>query len=135
MAHNPSKFCVHSANIFSPFRNFNLKKFLHSKREALLHSHRGPIVKTVKVRKRLQIGFMFDKLLRSAMQQPDVGVDIGGDLTIKLHHKAKHTMGGRVLRTEVETEIVYSELLFGITAQTDEFISSKLVDVYFAGKL
>ena len=67
--------------------------------------HRRDIVEPVEVRQRLKIGFVFDQLFRTAMEQADMGVDPPHHLAVQFQHKTQHPMCRRVLRPKIDREI------------------------------
>jgi len=70
----------------------------------MLLIHRRYIIKPIKIRNRLQIGFMLDQLFRATMQQPDMRVAALHHLTVKLQHQAQHAVRCRVLRSEIDSK-------------------------------
>ena len=78
----------------------------------MLLIHRCDVIQPIKVRDRLQIGFLFDQLLGAAMKQSNVRIDTRDNLAVKLQHKAQHAMRRRMLRSEIDSEIAHP-WLFG----------------------
>src|SRR5262245_26960527 len=77
----------------------------------MLLVHRRDVVEPVEIGQGLQIGLVFDQLLRPAVKQPDVRIDALDDLAVELEHEAQYTVGGRVLRPEIDGEIAERRLV------------------------
>src|SRR6185295_2907959 len=45
---------------------------------------------------------MLDQLFGAAMQEPDMGIDPSDDLAVQIQDQAQHTMGRRMLRSEID---------------------------------
>ena len=67
--------------------------------------HRRDIVQPVEIRQVLQVGPAFHQLFRTAVKQPDVRIATLDDFTVKFQHKAQHTVGRGMLRSEVNVEV------------------------------
>ena len=78
--------------------------------------HRRDVVEPVEVGQRLQVRFVFDQLLGSAVQQSDMRIDARNDLAVELEHEAQNAVGRRVLGPEIDGEIANSS--FGHTGLT-----------------
>jgi hypothetical protein len=50
--------------------------------------HRRDVVEPVEVGQRLQVRFVFDQLLGSAVEQSDMRIDARNDLAVELEHEA-----------------------------------------------
>ena len=70
--------------------------------------HRRDVVEPVEVGQRLQVRFVFDQLLGSAMEQSDMRIDARNDLAVELEHEAQNAVGCRVLGPEIDGEIADS---------------------------
>src|SRR5262249_56729846 len=78
--------------------------------------HRCDVVEPVEVGQRLQVRFVFDQLLGSAVEQSDMRIDARNDLAVELKHEAQNAVGRRVLGPEIDGEIAESS--FGHTGLT-----------------
>ena len=70
--------------------------------------HRRDVVEPVEVGQRLQVRFVFDQLLGSAVEQSDMRIDARNDLSVELEHEAQNAVGRRVLGPEIDGEIANS---------------------------
>jgi hypothetical protein len=75
--------------------------------------HRRDVVEPVEVRQRLQVRFVLDQLLGSAVEQSDMRIDALNDLAVELEHEAQNAMGRRMLGPKIDGEIADSS--FGHT--------------------
>src|SRR5438067_5737980 len=65
----------------------------------------GDVVEPVEIGQGLQIGLVFDQLLRPAVQQADMGIDALYDFAVELEHETQHSVRRRMLRPEIDGEI------------------------------
>src|SRR5512132_3223655 len=70
--------------------------------------HRGDVVEPVEVGQRLQVRFVFDQLLGSAVEQSDMRIDARNDFAVELEHEAQNAVGRWVLGPEIDGEIADS---------------------------
>jgi len=68
--------------------------------------HRRDIVEPVEVGYRLHISLVLDQLLGAAVQQADMRVGALDHLAVQLDHKPEHAMRGRMLRPEVQGQVL-----------------------------
>lgn len=54
------------------------------------------------------------QLLAASTQQSDMGIDARGDLAVELEHEPQHAIGRRMLRTEIDAEVLRLEDCSGI---------------------
>lgn len=104
MALHPGDLCKHRPDILGPLRDINLQQFLHSEGEALFLRHGSPIIKSVKVGKRLEVCLMLYELFCASMQQPDMWIDSNRHLAVQLHDEPHDSVRGGVLRSEIQLE-------------------------------
>ena len=71
----------------------------------MLLVHRRDIVEPVEIGVGLQVGLVLDQLLGAAVEQADVGVDALDDLAVELQHEPQDSVGGGMLRPEVDREV------------------------------
>lgn len=105
------------SNVLGTVGNLNVEKLLNGKSKALLVGHHGDIVQTVKVGQSLKIGLVLDQLLGASMQQTDVGVGSDDFFTGKLEDQSQHTVGGRVLGSEVDSVVPDFAILDAVVAR------------------
>ena len=68
-------------------RHGDAKQPLDGKRERMLLIHGRDIVEAIEIRDGLKVGLVLDELFGAPMQEPDMGIDPGYDLTVKLQHQ------------------------------------------------
>jgi hypothetical protein len=78
--------------------------------------HGRDIVEPIEVGQRLQVRFVLDQLLGSAVEQSDMRIDALNDLAVELKHETQDAVGRRVLGPEIDGEIADSS--FGHTGLT-----------------
>ena len=101
MIENAANLAIQHTYILSALGHFNAQHTLDRQGKSVLLIHRRDIIKTVKIRHALQIGFVFNQLFRAAMQQADMRVNALHALAVQIHHQTQHTMRGRMLRAEI----------------------------------
>ena len=84
------------------FRRFDPQKPLSAQRKSMLHAHRTHVIEAIKIRQRLDIGFVFDQLFGATMQQADMRIGTLHHLTLHFQDQAQHAMRGGVLRAEID---------------------------------
>ncbi len=89
------------------FRHGDADEFFDRERIGVLLIHRRHVVETVEIGKRLKVGLVLDELLRAAVKQTDMRIDALDHLAVELEHEAKHTVRGRMLRTEIDGELAF----------------------------
>jgi len=62
--------------------------FSTARQNACSWFHRGDVVEPVEVGQRLQVRFVFDQLLGSAVEQSDMRINARNDLAVELKHEA-----------------------------------------------
>ncbi len=72
---------------------------------------RRDVVQPVEIRNGLGIGLVLDQLFRAPVQQTDMRVRALDHFAVHFQDQAQHAVGRRVLRTEVQVEIL--DLGFG----------------------
>lgn len=90
--------------------NLNVQELLDGQTEALLVGHHGDVVQTVKVGQRLQICLVLNQLLGTTVQQTDMRVGTDDLFTVQLENQTQHTVGGGVLRAEVDRVVSHLAL-------------------------
>lgn len=105
MVQDSGDFAKESSDVLGTIGDLNVEKLLDSKSKALLVCHHGDIVQTVEVRQSLKIGLVLDQLFRSSVQQADVRIGSDDFFTTELENQSQHTMGGRMLGSEVDSVV------------------------------
>ena len=72
---------------------------------------RRRIIQTVEVTDRLHVGLVLDQFFRAPVQQADMRVGALHHLAVHFQDETEHTVRRRVLRTEVDVEVL--DLAFG----------------------
>ena len=93
------------------FSHRDPQEFLDGHRVAVLLRHHRHVVQPVKVRERLLVVFVLDQFFGAAVQEPDVGVGARDALSVELEDEAEDAVRRRVLRPEVEREVLDREVL------------------------
>ena len=93
------------------FSHRDPQEFLDGHRVAVLLRHHRHVVQPVKVRERLLVVFVLDQLFGAAVQEADVGVGARDALAVELEDEAEDAVRRRVLRPEVEREVLDREVL------------------------
>ena len=106
MIEHPADFGIEHADRLAARRRLDTQQLFRCKREGVLLVHRRDIVEPVEIGHGLQIGLVLDQLLGAAVQQADMGIGPLDDLAVHLQHQAQHAVGRRMLRPEVQVEIL-----------------------------
>jgi hypothetical protein len=77
--------------------------------EGVTMVHGAEIVQSVSEGERLRIGHALHHLLHTAVDISEVRIDVLDGLTVNHSSQTKHTVGTRVVRTEVDDEVVVIE--------------------------
>ena len=96
---------IEHADELGALRHGDADKLLHRERVSVLLVHRRHIVEPVEIGQRLEIGLVLDKLLGTAVEQPDMGINALDDLAVELEDEAQYAMCRRVLRPEIDREL------------------------------
>ena len=108
---NPRDLEEHDANDRRAARYLDIEQLLDGERVAMLGGHHGDVVQTVHVWQRLLVVFVLNQLLCAAVQEADVRISAADRLAVQFQHQAQHAVGGRMLRAEVEGEILDFKVL------------------------
>lgn len=117
MVQDTSDLSKQGSNPFGTLRHLDVQQLLDREREALLVGHHGAVIQPIKVGQGLQVCFVLAQLLGSSVQQADVGVGAHNLLAVELEDKAQHTVGGRVLGTEVDRVVTDLAPCYGAVAR------------------
>jgi hypothetical protein len=82
--------------------NFELKELFDRQRVRRIVDHRREVVDTVGEGDNLLVKLRLAGLLDAGVEIPDVRSERDDGLAVQLDDEAKHTVGGRMLRTHVE---------------------------------
>ena len=77
----------------------DIAQFFDSEGEALFVDHHRAVVKSVEVWKRLVVGFVFDELLSSSVEEADMRVASHDVFAVKLEDQSQHSVSSWMLRT------------------------------------
>uniref|UniRef100_A0A182TXL0 Uncharacterized protein n=1 Tax=Anopheles melas TaxID=34690 RepID=A0A182TXL0_9DIPT len=94
-------------DVLRPRRDLNAEQLFHRERVALLVAHHRDVVEPVEVRQGLHVRLVLDQLLGAAVQQPNVRIRTHDRFAVQLQHQAQHTVGSRMLRSEVDLQIAH----------------------------
>src|SRR6266542_3470900 len=111
MREQPADLAIEYANELGASWHLDSQQPFRRQAERMLLVHRRDVVEPVEIGQGLQIGLVFDQLLRPAVQQADMGIDALDDFAIELKHEAQYAVGGRVLRPEIDREIAERRLV------------------------
>ena len=73
---------------------------------AVLVAHHRDVVEPVHVADRLIERLALGELLGGAVQQADVRIGLLDDLPVELEHEPQHAVRGRMLRAEIQREVL-----------------------------
>jgi hypothetical protein len=96
----------HRADVLRTQRRRDPKQLLDREHVGVLVAHHRDVVETIHVADRLIERLVLGELFSRTMQQTDVRVCLLNDLAIELQHEAQYAVCRRMLRAEVEREIV-----------------------------
>ena len=96
----------HRADHLRAARHRRVRQRLHRHRVPLLLRHHRDVVEAVEVRQRLLVVLVLDQLLGAAVEEADVRVGALDHLAVELEDEAQHAVRRRVLRAEVEREVL-----------------------------
>lgn len=105
MVQDSGDFSKQGSNVLGAVRDLDVEKLLDSKGKTLLIGHHGNVIQSVEVGKSLEVGFVFDQLLSATVEQTDVRVGTDDLFATELEDESKHTVGGRMLRSEVDSVV------------------------------
>lgn len=114
MVQNTGDLAEQSTDPLGTLGDLDVQQLLDGQGEALLVGHHGDIVQTVEVGQRLQVCLVLDQLLSTTVQQTDVGICADNLLSVQLQNQTQHTVGGWVLRAEVDGVMSDLALLRGV---------------------
>ena len=97
---------VEDADELAAPRHCDAEHALDRQREGVLLVHRRDVIEPVEIGHGLEIGLVLDQLLGAAMQQADMRIDALDDFAVQLQHEAQHAVRRRVLRPEIDRELV-----------------------------
>ena len=103
--------------------------FLNHTYQCVAVLHGSQIVQTIGEGQRLGIGHAFPHLLNGTMDVAQVRIDMFHGLTVEHRLKAKHTMGGGVLRTDVDHIVIRTEQLVLLALQVAVLVDIELQTV------
>ena len=106
MVEHPADLGVEHPDRLSARRHLEAQQRLRRQREGMLLVHRRDIVEPVEIGHGLEIGLVLDQLFGAAVQQADMGIGPLDDLAVHLQHQAQHTVGRRMLRPEIQIEVL-----------------------------
>jgi hypothetical protein len=92
----------HRADPLRAFRRIDPHQRFDRTHVGVLVAHHRHVIQAIHVTDRLVERLGFGELLGAAMEQANVRIGALHDFAIHLEDEAKHTMRGRVLRTEVQ---------------------------------
>ena len=105
MRQQPADLGIEHADELAAPRHCNLKELFRGETECVFLIHRRDIVEPVEIRDRLQIGFLLDQLLGTAMEQTDMRIDTLDHLAVEFQHQAQHAVRRRMLRPEIDRKV------------------------------
>lgn len=117
MVQDTGNFAKEGSDVLGTVGDLNVQKLLDSKSKALLVCHHGDIVQTVKVWQSLEIGLVLDQLFGSSVQQTDVRIGSDDFFTAELENQSQHTVGGRMLGSEVDSVVSDFAMLDAVIAR------------------
>lgn len=117
MVQDTGNLAKEGSNVLCAIGDFDVQELLNGKSETLLVCHHGNVVQTVKVRQSLEIGLVLDQLFRSSVQQADVRIGSDDFFTTEFENQSQHTVGGRVLGSEVDSVVSDFAILHAVVAR------------------
>lgn len=117
MVQDTGDFAKESSDVLGTVGDLNVQKLLDGKGKALFVCHHGDIVQTVEVWQSLKIGLVLDQLFRSSVQQTDVRIGPNDFFTAELENQSQHTVGGRMLGSEVDSVVSDFAILHAVFAR------------------
>ena len=101
----PADLAVEHADQLRALWHGQLEQLFRREAEGVLLVHGRDVVEPVEIADRLQVGLVLDELLGAAVEKADVGIDALHHLAVELEHEAQHTVGGGMLRPEIDVEL------------------------------
>ena len=123
------KFVHDGTDILDTVGELNAHTFLNHTYQCVAVLHGSQIVQTIGESQRLGIGHAFPHLLNGTMDVAQVRIDMLHGLTVEHRLKAKHTMGGGVLRTDVDHIVIRTEQLVLLALQVTILVKVELQTV------
>jgi hypothetical protein len=94
------------SDVFGPKGNPKLEEFLNGSGVRVFLGHHRYVVQAIEVGKSLHVGFVFQKFLGPSVSQSNMGIGTVDDFSVEFEDQSEYSVGGRVLRTEVDTEVL-----------------------------
>ena len=99
-------FIEHHADILRTYRRRDAHQFFDRQYVTVLVAHHRYIIQAVHITDGLVVRLAFGEFFGGPVQETNMRIGLQDDLSIHFQDQAKHAMRGRVLRSEIQREIL-----------------------------